>query len=223
MYLSKSEAAAVLGVSYRYITKLIVNGTLKVELNVLGKERILQKDVLELKKVREVHIDFDRTKYISSAELADRLGVSRASVSVTYKQKISHIVVGRIDFDRTKYISSAELADRLGVSRASVSVTYKQKISHIVVGREVLFAASAVDQYIEDSKLGEEQTRGYLTVVRAARIIGTSPATVYSWCNSGGLAYSIGERNKKMIHPDEVERARKEYAGVAANILRNKV
>lgn len=183
MYLSKSEAATVLGVSYRYVTDLIANGTFKLELNVLGKERILQKDVLELKKVREVHIDFDRTKYISSAELADRLGDSRASVSVTYKQKISHIVVGR----------------------------------------EVLFAASAVDQYIEDSKLGEEQTRGYLTVVKAARIIGTSPATVYYWCNSGGLAYSIGERNKKMIHPDEVERARKEYAGVAANILRNKV
>lgn len=183
MYLSKSEAATVLGVSYRYVTDLIANGTFKVELNVLGKERILQKDVLELKKVREVHIDFDRTKYINSKELADRLGVSRASVTITYKQKIRHLVVGR----------------------------------------EVLFASSEVDQYVEENKIREKQTRGYLTLVDAAKIIGTSPATVYYWCNSGGLAYSIGERNKKMIHPDEVERARKEYAGVAANILRNKV
>lgn len=171
MYLSKSEAATVLGVSYRYITKLIANGTLKVELNVLGKERILQKDVRELKKVREVHIDFDRTKYINSAELADRLGVSRAAVSVTYKQKISHIVVGR----------------------------------------EVLFAASAVDQYIEDSKLREEQTRGYLTVVEAAKIIGISMPTAHKWCDTGRLSYVEGKHGQKFVSPEEVERARKQF------------
>lgn len=133
MYLSKSEAALVLDLTYAQVVCLIHSGDLKVELNVLGKERISQQMVLDLKAKNNI----DRSKYLDAGELAAKLGGS-LSAAYSYKSRIEHITFrGTLLFKLSaveQYIAESqgkeeqvrdcfdikEVAELLGVNRVTV-------------------------------------------------------------------------------------------------------